>query len=118
MPNRLTNSNMTKECDGMKKVLSIVVALTFMLGLIGCSSKEKIPSISEVSQMEYSEINEVLTGKDIQVIRDDWGEPAESDGKEDVWLLDESMLLMITYNDTGIIESCELVCGTPLAPAE
>ena len=62
MPNRLTNSNMTKECDGMKKVLSIVVALTFMLGLIGCSSKEKIPSISEVSQMKYSEINEVLTG--------------------------------------------------------
>ena len=102
----------------MKKVLSIVVALTFMLGLIGCSSKEKIPSISEVSQMKYSEINEVLTGKNIQVIRDDWGAPAESDGKEDVWLLDESMLLMITYNDTGIVESCELICGTPLAPAE
>ena len=89
----------------MKKLLSIVVALTFMLGLIGCSNKEKIPSINEVSQMKYSEVNEALTGKDIQVIRD-------------VWLLDESMLLMITYNDTGIIESCELVCGTPLAPAE
>jgi len=102
----------------MKKLLSIVVALTFMLGLIGCSNKEKIPSINEVSQMKYSEVNEALTGKDIQVIRDGWGEPAESDGKEDVWLLDESMLLMITYNDTGIIESCELVCGTPLAPAE
>ena len=102
----------------MKKVLSFVLALTFLLGLIGCSNKGNIPAISEVSQMEYSEVNEALSGKDIQVIRDAWGEPVESDGKEDVWKLDESMLLMITYNDTGIIESCELVCGTPLAPTE
>lgn len=102
----------------MKKVLSIVLVLTFLLGLIGCSSKEKIPSISDASQMKYSEVNEALMGKDIQVIREAWGEPVESDDNEDVWKLDESMLLCITYNDTGIIESCELICGTPLAPAE
>ena len=82
------------------------------------SSKDEIPSISEVSQMKYSEVNKVLSGKDIQAIRDTWGEPIESDGKEDEWQLDESMLLIIAYNDTGIIESCELVCGTPLAPTE
>ena len=102
----------------MKKVLSIVLVLTFLLGLIGCSSKEKIPSISDVSQMKYSEVNEALMGKDIQVIREAWGEPVESDDNEDVWQLDESMLLFITYNDTGIIESCELICGTPLAPTD
>ena len=102
----------------MKKILSIILVLTFLLGLIGCSSKEKIPSISEVSQMKYSEVNEALSGKDIQAIKDAWGEPVESDGNEDVWQLDESMLLYITYNDTGIVESCELICGTPLAPAE
>ena len=102
----------------MKKVLSIVLVLIFLLCLMGCSNKEKIPSISEVSQMEYSEVNEVLSGKDIQKVRDAWGEPAESDGKEDVWQLDESMLIEIAYNDTDIVESCELVCGTPLAPAE
>ena len=102
----------------MKKLLSIVLVFTFLLGLPGCSNKEKIPSISEISQMKYSEVNEALSGKDIQEIRDAWGVPAKSDGKEDVWQLDESMLLMITYNDTGIVESCELICGTPLAPAE
>ena len=98
----------------MKKVLSIVLVLTFLLGLIGCSSKEKIPSISDVSQMKYSEVNEALMGKDIQVIREAWGEPVESKDKEDVWQLDESMLLFITYNDAGIIETCELICETPL----
>lgn len=102
----------------MKKALSIVLVLTFFLGLIGCSSKEKIPTISEVSQMKYSEVNEALTGKDIKAIREAWGEPVESEDKEDAWQLDESMLLYITYNDTGIVESCELICGTPLAPAE
>ena len=78
----------------------------------------EILSISEVSQMKYSEVNEALIGKDIKDIREAWGEPVESDNKEDVWQLDESMLLFITYNDNGIIESYELICGTPLAPAE
>ena len=102
----------------MKKILPIVLVLTFLLGLLGCSNQGKIPSISEVSQMKYSEVNEALSGKTIQAIRDAWGEPVESNGKEEVWQLDESMLLFITYNDTGIIESCELICGTPLAPTE
>lgn len=75
-------------------------------------------SLSDVAKMKYNEINELLSGKDIRAIRDAWGEPVESDGKEDVWQLDESMLLMITYNDTGIVEGCELVCGTPSATAE
>ena len=102
----------------MKKVLSIVLVFTFLLSMIGCSNKEKIPSISEVSQMKYDEVNEALSGKDIQAIRNAWGEPVERDGKEDVWKLDESLLLMITYNEAGIVENCELVCGTPLAPTE
>ena len=68
--------------------------------------------------MKYSEVNEALSGKSIQAIRNAWGGPVESDGKEDVWQLDESMLLLIIYNDTGMVESCELVCGTPLAPAK
>lgn len=79
---------------------------------------EKIPSINEVSQMKYNEVNEVLSGKEIQEIRDAWGEPVDSDGKEDVWQLDKFMLLIVAYNNAGIIESCELVSGTPLAPAE
>ena len=102
----------------MKKVLSIIFVLTFLLGLIGCSSKDKIPSLNEASQMKYSDINQALSSKDIQKIRNAWGEPAESDGKEDVWHLDESMFLFIAYNDAGIVESCELVCSTPLAPTE
>ena len=100
----------------MKKVLSIILVLIFLLGLIGCSSKEKIPSISDVSEMGDEEVNAALTGKDIKDIREAWGEPVESEDKEDVWRLDESMMLFITYNDTGIVECCELICGTPLAP--
>ena len=133
----------------MKKVIVLILSLTFVLALAGCGkttgsgdpvaggadmpnvgnneviqmetaqpAQMEIPSMSEVSQMEYSEVNEALTGKDIQMIRDAWGEPVKSNNKEDAWKLDESMLLFITYNDTGIIESCELICGTPLAPTD
>ena len=102
----------------MKKVLSIVLVLLILLSLIGCSSKEKIPSFDEVSQLKYRELNEALSGKDIEKIRNVWGKPAERDGNEDIWQIDESMLLMITYNDTGMVENCELVCGTPLASQE
>lgn len=79
---------------------------------------EKIPPISDVEPMNYNEIKEFLSGKDIQEIREVWGEPTKSDGKEDVWQLDKFMRLVLTYNNTGIIESCELVSGTPLATAE
>lgn len=102
----------------MKKVLSFVFVLTFLLSLMGCSNKEKLPSINEVLQMKYREVNEALSGKSIQAITDAWGEPAESDGKEAAWKLDESMLLVITYSDTGTVESCELICGTPLVSTE
>ena len=102
----------------MKKFVSLALVLTFLLSLMGCDNKDNIPSISEVSQMKYLEVNEALTGKNIQEIRDAWGAPTESDSNEDVWQLDESMLLIIAYNATGVIENCELVCGTPLAPAE
>lgn len=101
----------------MKKAISIVLVLMFIMGLFGCS-KENIPTIREVSQMEYREVNEALSGKKLQEIREAWGEPAEQDGNEAVYRLDESMLLMIIYTDAGIVESCELVCGTPLAPEE
>ena len=101
-----------------ERLKALSIYKTDETGKVITDSKEKIPSISDISQMKYSEVNEALSGKDIQVIREAWGEPVESDDKEDVWQLDESMLLFITYNDTGIIESCELVCGTPLAPAE
>lgn len=92
----------------MKKAFPIVFVLMFLLGSIGCSSKGKIPSVSEVSQMKYGEVNEALLSKNIQEIRDAWGEPATSDGNEDVWKLDESMLLMITYNDYELLKDTNL----------
>lgn len=78
--------------------------------------EDKIPTLAEVSQMKYQELYDLLPGKNIQEIKEAWGEPRENDINESVWQIDESMLLMITYDDHGIVENCELVCGTPLAP--
>ena len=34
------NSNLTKECDSMKKLIAIVLALVCVLGLVGCNNAE------------------------------------------------------------------------------
>ena len=84
-------------------------------------SKDEIPSISEVSQMGYKEVNEVLSGRTINELRSAWGDPIDSDENGDSWQIDSSMIITVKYDvstNSGIVESCELICGTPLAPAE
>ena len=88
----------------MKKVLSIIFVLTFLLGLIGCSSKDKIPSLNEASQMKYSDINQALSGKDIQKIRNAWGEPAESDGKVNENGADDPHCYVLQFNVCKVLE--------------
>ena len=42
----VTNLNLTKECDCMKKLITLVLALVCVLGLVGCN--QKAVSASEV----------------------------------------------------------------------
>ena len=105
----------------MKKFIALILLLTFVLSLVGCSSKQSIPTLAEVSQMGYKEVNEVLSGRTINELRGAWGDPIDSDENGDSWQVDSSMIITVKYNvstNSGIVEICELVCGTPLAPAE
>ena len=39
----------------------------------------------------------------------------------DSWQVDSSMIITVKYDvstNSGIVERCELICGTPLAPTE
>ena len=105
----------------MKKFIALILLLTFVLSLVGCSSKQSIPTLAEVSQMGYEEVNEVLSGRTINELRGAWGDPIDSDENGDSWQVDSSMIITVKYDvstNSGIVESCELICGTPLAPAE
>ncbi len=105
----------------MKKLIALILLLTFVLSLVGCSSKQSIPTLAEVSQMGYKEVNEVLSGRTINELRGAWGDPLDSDENGDSWQVDSSMIIIVKYNvstNSGIVESCKLICGTPLAPTE
>ena len=105
----------------MKKLIALILLLTFVLPLVGCSSKQSIPTLTEVSQMGYEEVNEVLSGRTINELRGAWGDPIDSDENGDSWQVDSSMIITVKYDvstNSGIVERCELICGTPLAPAE
>lgn len=79
--------------------------------------EEDSPTLAGVSQMKHEEVNEVLSGKNISDLRNAWGEPIESDENGDSWQADSSMIITVKYNG-DVVESCELVCGTPLASTE
>ena len=136
----------------MKKVIVLILSLTFVLALAGCGkttgsgapvrggadmptvendgviqteqtqpAQMEIPSMSEVSQMGYEEVNEILSGRTINELRGAWGDPIDSDENGDSWQVDSSMIITVKYDvstNSGIVESCELICGTPLAPTE
>lgn len=105
----------------MNKMIALILSFTFVLALAGCNSRKNIPTLAEVSQMKYKEVNEILSGRTINEVRDAWGEPTDSDDNGDSWQVDSSMIILVKYDentDSGIVESCELVCGTSLAPAE
>ena len=105
----------------MKKFIALILLLTFVLSLVGCSSKQSIPTLAEVSQMGYKEVNEILSGRTINELRGAWGDPIDSDENGDSWQVDSSMIITVKYNvstNSGIVESCELICGTPLAPTD
>jgi len=103
----------------VKRVLSIILVFIFLSVLTGCGNN--IPTLEEVSQMNYEEVNKALVGRTYNEVRDVWGEPASSDEIGESWPVDSSMIVVIQYDkytDSGIVESCELICGTPLAPTE
>lgn len=84
-------------------------------------NQQNIPTLAEISQMKYEEVNEVLSGRTINELRDAWGDPIESNEYGDSWQADSSMIITVKYDEytnSGIVESCELVCGTPLAPTD
>ncbi|MBO5128151.1 MAG: hypothetical protein J6D10_11340, partial [Clostridia bacterium] len=79
----------------MKKFIALILLLTFVLSLVGCSSKHSIPTLTEVSQMGYEEVNEVLSGRTINELRGAWGDPIDSDENGESWQVDSSMIITV-----------------------
>ena len=56
--NKLTNSNLTKECDYMKKLIALVLSLVCVLGLVGCVDNQQNISEKDKNQLIYGETQE------------------------------------------------------------
>lgn len=94
----------------MKKLLSLVLALTFMLVLTGCKPDKTTdtPKLGEFSDYTQEQLEEKLVGLSNEELRHLWGEP---DGMlsgfwGDIWnLSDESnQQVIIYYSEDGIVE--------------
>lgn len=76
------NNILSKECDGMKKLIALVLMLICMLGLVGCSNhQEEVVTLSFRGEHEYFAISngsiilndteEVFEGGNLEIVQPD-----------------------------------------------
>ncbi len=74
------NNILSKECDGMKKLIALVLMLICMLGLVGCSNhQEEVVTLSFRGEHEYFAISngsiilndseEVFEGGNLEIVK-------------------------------------------------
>lgn len=96
----------------MKKICTVVLLLVFTLGIVGCNNKSEIPTIDDIKTSFYTD--DELEGMLRRVKREElikaWGEPTRhiDSENEDVWVLDESKALVVSYTLGGRVDDVDI----------
>ena len=99
----------------MKKgaiVLSILLVIVlgvsaWFYGYYNRKSNDNLPSLSLIAEMEEVDVNELLGGYHRTQLRTVWDEPDFTNSNEDVWKINESTSLIVSYNNKDKV----VVCG-------
>lgn len=97
----------------MKKKFVIVLAIivlavaAWFYGYYTAKSNDNLPALDIVAEMEEEELNELLAGYRKVQLREVWQEPSESRPDEDVWRIEEKVILIVQYNDQDKVVACE-----------
>ncbi len=85
----------------MKKLF----VLFFMLAILltACSHENKFPQLQEVNDCAPEELQQHMESISRQELMDIWGQPSLqlSDGKTDLWDINESQFIVICWDDNG-----------------
>ena len=96
----------------MKKLIAIMLLLILTLGIVGCGSDAEIPPLEDIKTNFYTD--DELEGMLHRVKREElirvWGEPTRHIDREneDVWVLDETKALVISYTLGGRVDDAEI----------
>lgn len=87
----------------MKKIIAAVLVLICILGLVGCSPMDNVPSLEAVKEYSNNDFNEHFKGVNREGLIEVWGEPAGSLTGEnaDMWDIDDESMVVIYWKNNG-----------------
>lgn len=97
-----------------KKVIIITAAfaiavfgvLLWFYGYYNNKSNDNIPNLTLISKMDEAEVNELLAGYRKIQLREVWKEPDKTASNEDVWVINESTALIVSYDNKDKVVDC------------
>ena len=113
----LPNRHLTKECDCMKKKLSVMAVIILVLaicvsawfyGYYNRKSNDNLPTLTTIAEMSEADVNSLLPGYHIDQLREVWGKPDTSENSTACWKLGNDTTLVVSYKNNGIVAICGL----------
>ena len=88
-------------------ILVIVLGISaWFYGYYNRKSNDNLPSLSLIAEMEEADVNELLSGYRRLQLRTVWDEPDFINSNEDIWKIDESTSLIVSYNNRDKVVIC------------
>ena len=113
----LPNRHLTKECDCMKKKLSVMAVIILVLaicvsawfyGYYNRKSNDNLPTLTAIAEMSEADVNSLLPGYHIDQLREVWGKPDTSENSTACWKRGNDTTLVVSYKNNGIVAICGL----------
>lgn len=99
----------------MKKKIIMIVSVIFVIGALLAiagvnyyKSFDSLPSLEVVAEMDESDVNILLMGRDRAQLVEVWGEPDTMKSNEDIWVINEAAYLLVNSNNNGEVVICGL----------
>ena len=88
-------------------ILVIVLGISaWFYGYYNRKSNDNLPSLSLIAEMEEADVNELLSVYRRIQLRTVWDEPDFINSNEDIWKIDESTSLIVSYNNRDKVVIC------------
>lgn len=87
----------------MQKIITLILTIVCVLGTVGCSSLDNVPTIEFVKKYTSKDFNEHLKGVNREGLIKVWGEPTISltEEKADMWDIDDERMVFIFWKDNS-----------------
>lgn len=92
---------------GITAIILVILVSVWLYGYHNRKSNDNLPSLTAIAQMDEAKVNSILPGYHIEQLREVWGKPDKSSNNEDLWKIDDKILI-VNYNNLDEVVICGL----------